>query len=179
MGPQQHLRLATPPLWQGAGDFGIVTDGEHQRPIVEHEGSSAHRRGARALSKSVFDFKESPQGRGFTLDLPAAALRLADSSTVAGRRRLAARVIVTDGERTNDHIVDGGHEGFRGRLTGLPAQAAARRALDEALRRTALQLVVPVFAYSLPAGKESPRVGTAAASQVSTFRRALVSVYLP
>jgi Fe-S cluster assembly iron-binding protein IscA len=73
MGPNQYLRLATPPLWQGDGDFGIVTDGERTNDhIVEHEGSPLlliDEVLAEQLSKSVFDFKESPQGRGFTLDV--------------------------------------------------------------------------------------------------------------
>ncbi len=73
LGPQQYLRLATPPLWQGAGDFGIVTDGERTNDyVVRHEDRPVlliDEALAEQLSKSVFDFKESPQGRGFTLDV--------------------------------------------------------------------------------------------------------------
>ena len=73
MGPNQYLRLATPPMWQGPGDFGIVTDGERANDhIVEHEGRPLlliDEVLAEQLSKSVFDFKESPQGRSFTLDV--------------------------------------------------------------------------------------------------------------
>ncbi|HAL49066.1 MAG: hypothetical protein FI707_08135 [SAR202 cluster bacterium] len=67
------LRLAIPPAWTGAGDFGIVIDGEKggDRSVLV--------RGVKVLlldehlleklASSKLDFKESPQGIGFTLDV--------------------------------------------------------------------------------------------------------------
>ena len=50
-----------------------MTDGERTNDhIVEHEGRPLlliDEVLAEQLSKSVFDFKESPQGKGFTLDV--------------------------------------------------------------------------------------------------------------
>ena len=73
MEPGKFLRLATPPMWVGEGDFGIVIDekGAHDQ-IVEHMDTpvllvdlelNAH------LSESVLDFVESPEGPRFTLDV--------------------------------------------------------------------------------------------------------------
>lgn len=73
LGSQKYLRLATPPLWEGEGDFGIVTDGERTNDyIVEHEGSPLlliDEGLSEQLAKAVFDFKDSPQGPAFTLDV--------------------------------------------------------------------------------------------------------------
>jgi len=69
----KFLRLTTPPAWVGEGDFGIVIDEEHQgdhlvdfqsRTVLVIDEALAER-----LSSSVFDFKSSPQGPAFTLDV--------------------------------------------------------------------------------------------------------------
>ncbi|MDA1349091.1 MAG: hypothetical protein O3A47_09540 [Chloroflexi bacterium] len=69
----KHLRLATPPEWTGEGDFGIVIDEEkfgdliidsEGRPLLLVASDLAER-----ISTSVFDFKATPQGKGFALDV--------------------------------------------------------------------------------------------------------------
>ena len=71
--PGRYLRLATPPRWEQPGDFGIVLDEEEHGDygfgvdgakilLVDHQL-------AQRLESSVFDFKDTPQGRGFTLDV--------------------------------------------------------------------------------------------------------------
>ena len=65
----QGFRLATPPVWEGQGDFGIVIDVARDRDhVIEYEGvavllldpgTTEH------LAKAVMDFKESR----FTLDV--------------------------------------------------------------------------------------------------------------
>ena len=69
----QYLRLTTPPSWTGPGDFGIVLDTEqdfdtkiefnevivlliNEQLLTQHE-------------KVVFDFKETPDGISFALDI--------------------------------------------------------------------------------------------------------------
>ncbi len=71
--PGKYLRLTTPPVWTGEGDFGIVidemSDGDH---VVEFEGSTILLVDAdliQRLPNAVLDFKESPQGQRFTLDV--------------------------------------------------------------------------------------------------------------
>ncbi len=63
------FRLATPPVWEGEGDFGIVIDVERDRDhVIEHEGVELLRLDpgtAEHLAKAVMDFKESR----FTLDV--------------------------------------------------------------------------------------------------------------
>lgn len=65
----QGFRLATPPVWEGPGDFGIVIDAGRDRDhVVEHEGAEVLRLDpgtAEHLAKAVMDFKESR----FTLDV--------------------------------------------------------------------------------------------------------------
>lgn len=72
--PGKSLRLAIPPVWTGEGDFGIVIDSEKEDDyMVVYEGvtvlvvEGGLIEGA--LSSAVFDFKESPQGAGFTVDI--------------------------------------------------------------------------------------------------------------
>ena len=71
--PGKHLRLAVPPRWEQPGDFGIVLDEEEHGDfgfgvdgvkilLVDHELTQR-------LEKSVFDFKETDQGKVFTLDV--------------------------------------------------------------------------------------------------------------
>lgn len=65
----QGFRLATPPVWEGQGDFGIVIDvGRDRDHVVEHEGVVVLRLDpgtTEHLAKAVMDFKESR----FTLDV--------------------------------------------------------------------------------------------------------------
>ena len=69
----KYLRLAIPPTWEGPGDFGIVIGVEGNADhTVERDGlklllvdSSL----AKRLSDSVLDFKDSPDGSKFTLDV--------------------------------------------------------------------------------------------------------------
>ena len=69
----KHLRLATPPEWVGEGDFGIVIDAEKEGDlIIDSDGQLLLLVGealAERISMSVFDFKDTPQGTGFTLDV--------------------------------------------------------------------------------------------------------------
>jgi Fe-S cluster assembly iron-binding protein IscA len=71
--PGKFLRLAIPPVWTGDGDFGIVIDDRGAMDtaiklagrtvlLIEHEVADQ-------MSKSVLDYKETPQGMGFTLDV--------------------------------------------------------------------------------------------------------------
>ena len=71
--PDKFLRLATPPIWEGEGDFGVVIDterfGDH---AVEHDGLTVlliDPGMGEQLPNAVFDFKELPQGPRFTLDV--------------------------------------------------------------------------------------------------------------
>ena len=71
--PGKYLRLATPPVWDGEGDFGIVIDekGTHDR-AVDFQGVQVllvDRALDDHLSDAVFDFKQSPDGPRFTLDV--------------------------------------------------------------------------------------------------------------
>ena len=73
LGAGRCLRLAIPPAWPGPGDFGIVIDEE------KSDDMSVTLRGVKILllkqdlapqlSTSVLDFKETPQGQAFTLDV--------------------------------------------------------------------------------------------------------------
>ena len=71
--PGRYLRLTAPPVWQGEGDFGIV---------IDEQGNEDHVVGLKGLtvllvdpglldhlSNAVFDFKDSPSGSRFTLDV--------------------------------------------------------------------------------------------------------------
>ena len=71
--PGRYLRLTAPPVWQGEGDFGIV---------IDEQGNEDHVVGLKGLtvllvdpglldhlSNAVFDFKDSPNGSRFTLDV--------------------------------------------------------------------------------------------------------------
>ena len=71
--PGKFLRLATPPVWTGEGDFGIVIaeewDGDR---VVQHEGSPVLLVDwdlMEKMPKAVLDYKESPEGARFTLDV--------------------------------------------------------------------------------------------------------------
>ena len=71
--PGKHLRLATPPVWVGDGDFGVVVDeqrdGDHE---VQHQGVTlllVDEALMQHMAKAVMDFKQSPEGPRFTLDV--------------------------------------------------------------------------------------------------------------
>ena len=73
LGAGRCLRLAIPPAWPGPGDFGIVIDDEKSDDV------SFTLRGTKILllkqdlapqmSTSVLDYKETPHGMAFTLDV--------------------------------------------------------------------------------------------------------------
>lgn len=73
LGAGRCLRLAIPPAWPGPGDFGIVIDEEKSDDV------SFTLRGAKILlikqdlapqlSTSALDYKETPHGKAFTLDV--------------------------------------------------------------------------------------------------------------
>ena len=71
--PGRYLRLAIPPTWTGEGDFGIVIDSRGPGDIsVAWEGRPVvlvEREVADQLARSILDFKETPAGQGFTLDV--------------------------------------------------------------------------------------------------------------
>ncbi|MQG19153.1 MAG: hypothetical protein FI687_05200 [SAR202 cluster bacterium] len=67
-----YYRLAIKPLWTGPGDFGIVKDKKLTSDLIFGENACnllVDKELAKELTKSTFDFKETPQGRGFTLDV--------------------------------------------------------------------------------------------------------------
>ena len=67
------LRLAIPPAWPGPGDFGIVIDDEKSDDLtVTLRGVKIlllSQELAPQMSTSVLDYKDTPQGMGFTLDV--------------------------------------------------------------------------------------------------------------
>lgn len=73
LGAGRCLRFAIPPAWPGPGDFGIVIDDE------KSDDMTVTLRGAKILlvkedlapqlSTSVLDYKETPHGKAFTLDV--------------------------------------------------------------------------------------------------------------
>ncbi len=72
--PGKSLRLAIPPVWTGEGDFGIVIDEEKEDDYsVEDEGVTVLLLEGGliegALASAVVDFKETPDGTGFTVDI--------------------------------------------------------------------------------------------------------------
>ncbi|MBI2855803.1 MAG: hypothetical protein HYX93_03030 [Chloroflexi bacterium] len=71
--PGKCLRLATPPVWKGEGDFGIVIDEERDGDsVVSFQGFKVllvDSGIAQEVPTGVLDFKESPEGARFTLDV--------------------------------------------------------------------------------------------------------------
>ena len=69
----RYLKLALKPEWTGPGDFGVVIEVEKGGEVFfEHNGKvvlAVDPGLAENLEKSVFDFKDTPQGAGFTLDV--------------------------------------------------------------------------------------------------------------
>ena len=73
LAPGKYLRLATPPIWEGEGDFGIVVDevgdgdyvvGFQGLKVLLVDAGLAER-----LSNAELDFRDSPVGPRFTLDV--------------------------------------------------------------------------------------------------------------
>lgn len=67
-----YYRLAIKPIWNGAGDFGIVKDKKLTSDIIFGENICnllVDQELAKELKKSTFDYKETQQGSGFTLDI--------------------------------------------------------------------------------------------------------------
>ena len=73
LGAGRCLRLAIPPAWSGPGDFGIVIDDEKSDDMtVTLRGSKIlllKEELAPQLSTSVLDYKDTPNGPAFTLDV--------------------------------------------------------------------------------------------------------------
>ena len=73
LAPGKALRLAVPPIWTGEGDFGIVIDeAETEGVMVNYEGLPVlliDMELMEQLKSSVLDFKDSPEGLKFTLDV--------------------------------------------------------------------------------------------------------------
>ncbi len=71
--PGSYLRLAIPPSWTGEGDFGIVIDSRGPGDVsISWEGRPVlliEREVADQLARSILDFKDTPAGKGFTLDV--------------------------------------------------------------------------------------------------------------
>jgi Fe-S cluster assembly iron-binding protein IscA len=71
--PGRCLRLAIPPAWTGDGDFGIVIDSRGSGDVsIAHDQTTVlliEREVADQLARSVLDFKETPMGPAFTLDV--------------------------------------------------------------------------------------------------------------
>ncbi len=73
LSPMQCLRLTIPPQWTGEGEFGIVIDEPAPDDmVVAHAGAPVLRieqHVASRLNHSMLDFKETPAGLGFALDV--------------------------------------------------------------------------------------------------------------
>ena len=71
--PGKFLRLAVPPSWTGEGDFGIVVDSRGVADTsVTLEGKTVLVIGpevAEAVPNAALDFKKTPKGARFTLDV--------------------------------------------------------------------------------------------------------------
>ena len=67
------LGLATPPVWEGVGDFGVVIDehkeGDYEVDFQEETVLLVDSGLLEHLTGAVMDFKASPEGPRFTLDV--------------------------------------------------------------------------------------------------------------
>ena len=70
---EKFLRLAIPPVWTGVGDFGIVIDEQRPEDIAITYGELKvlliESGVSEGMSSGILDFKESPDGFRFTLDV--------------------------------------------------------------------------------------------------------------
>ena len=73
LNPGMYLRLAIPPVWTGYGDFGIVIDDEKEGDtaiyLEDYKVLILENVITDEISDSILDFKESPEGKRFTLDV--------------------------------------------------------------------------------------------------------------
>ncbi len=73
LSPAQCLRLSIPPKWTGEGDFGVVIDvADPTDVIVSYQAAPVLRMEpevAERLASSMLDYKETPAGLGFALDV--------------------------------------------------------------------------------------------------------------
>lgn len=69
----KYLRLTTPPVWSGEGDFGIVIDEMSEEDhLIESHGKTVLIMDSDLVGKfpdAVLDFKITDQGSRFTLDI--------------------------------------------------------------------------------------------------------------
>ena len=69
----KFLRLATPPVWIGEGDWGIViSDSDDDDQLFDRDGRTALVMApllVEKMSDAVLDFKDTPEGARFTLDV--------------------------------------------------------------------------------------------------------------
>ena len=73
LGPDRFLRLTVPPAWTGEGDFGIVVDARGGADTgVTLDGKTVLVVGpdvVEQIPNAMLDFKKTPDGRRFTLDV--------------------------------------------------------------------------------------------------------------
>ena len=73
LSPAQCLRLTIPPKWTGEGGFGVVIDVPDPNDlVVAHEAEPVLRvepEVAQHLARATLDFKETPAGMAFALDI--------------------------------------------------------------------------------------------------------------
>ncbi len=73
IGGDKYLRLAMPPVWIGEGDWGIViSEKSEDDELIEFEDVTVLLMDPSVyehMSEAVLDFKDSPEGLRFTLDL--------------------------------------------------------------------------------------------------------------
>ncbi|MCE2469257.1 MAG: hypothetical protein J4F32_01810 [Dehalococcoidia bacterium] len=73
LSPAQCLRLTIPPKWTGEGEFGVVIDAPSPGDLVVAHGAEPVLRVepevAERLAQATLDFKETPMGMAFALDI--------------------------------------------------------------------------------------------------------------
>ncbi|MCH8847755.1 MAG: hypothetical protein IIC32_02115 [Chloroflexi bacterium] len=73
LGPDRFLRLTVPPAWTGEGDFGIVVDARGGADTgVTLDGKTVLVVGpdvVEQIPNAMLDFKKTPDGPRFTLDV--------------------------------------------------------------------------------------------------------------
>lgn len=69
----RFLRLSIPPIWTGDGEFGIVIDSRNDEDqCINYEGATILLMDPQVTEKlpsASLDFKNSPEGTRFTLDI--------------------------------------------------------------------------------------------------------------
>ena len=73
LSPAQCLRLTIPPKWTGEGEFGVVIDVPSLDDLVVAHGAEpvmrVEQEVSQRLSHATLDFKETPMGMAFALDI--------------------------------------------------------------------------------------------------------------